>query len=56
MTTKGQKKNKVKAKVGKLKIKKETVKDLTDQDLKNVVGGMMVRPDSYSTNNPCPKC
>ena len=36
MTAKGPKK---KAKVGKLKIKKETVKDLTDADAKDIKGG-----------------
>ena len=56
MSGKGKKKKTTeKAKVNKLKIKKETVKNLTDEDLDKVVGGM-IKPDSYSRHAACPSC
>jgi len=46
--------NKGKVKVGNLKLNRETVKDLTDGESKQIKGGAIPIPTRAQCSNPCP--
>jgi hypothetical protein len=43
-----------KVKINALKLNKETVKDLTDNEAKRVLGGRKNEPTRAACSNPCP--